>query len=622
MSMFKALCDTYDCNNHLIGEYNNNNPLCPVAHMTTKAQVEITIDVNGDFKSANIISDKNDEITIIPATEESAGRSSGIAPHPLCDNLTYVAGDYYNYALTEKESQNAKNRFAKYMEALNKWNDFEYNEKIRAICSYALKKSLLKDLIDSGIVKLDDVGKLSNDKISGNEYNKCIVRFRIFGSKAPVECWHDKTLMERYIKYYEGMKKTRNVDICYATGKLDVISDNHPKGILASSYGAKLVSANDERNFTYRGRFCKAEEACTVGYNATQKAHNVLRWLVKQQGYTVGNSTKRTYMCWNSQGKKVPQVYKPIDLWGAESTNNEIPEGPTTIPEYKESLRRCINGYEKDFLETDDIVLISLEAATTGRLSVTYYNELKSKDFFERIQRWYELCCWQYTVFKDDKKPKKEVRTPAIALIVNCAFGIEGSDGRIKASDKVMIMQFQRLLYCVIDKQPLPRDIINAVYLRASQPLSYSYGNRQKVLDTACALISHNRGGKITMGLDRNEKDRSYLYGRLLAVYEKIEKKAYKKSEKREPNAIRLQSIYSQHPSTTRKIIEEAINPYFIKLSPGTREYYRNEIEEISNNLGIDRSKKSLSELYLVGYWAERAELNTYKKNAKNSEEE
>lgn len=47
---------------------------------------------------------------------------------------------------------------------------------------------------------------------------------------------------------------------------------------------AKLISGNDERGFTYRGRFENRGQAVSVGYESSQKTHNALRWLLARQG--------------------------------------------------------------------------------------------------------------------------------------------------------------------------------------------------------------------------------------------------------------------------------------------------------------------------------------------------
>ena len=37
-----------------------------------------------------------------------------------------------------------------------------------------------------------------------------------------------------------------------------------------------LVSSNDNDGFTYKGRFLDGGEACSIGYEASQKAHNAI----------------------------------------------------------------------------------------------------------------------------------------------------------------------------------------------------------------------------------------------------------------------------------------------------------------------------------------------------------
>ena len=88
MSWTSQLYKTYERN---IGKGQESDiGLTPVAHMNANAQFEITLDREGSFLSAEIIG-KEDSATLIPVTEASAGRSSGIAPHALSDMLPYIA---------------------------------------------------------------------------------------------------------------------------------------------------------------------------------------------------------------------------------------------------------------------------------------------------------------------------------------------------------------------------------------------------------------------------------------------------------------------------------------------------------------------------------------------------
>lgn len=91
MSWIEKLYKTYENNTVSIGK--GEISLLPLCHTTQNAQVTIVIDGDGNFIRAFVVP-KSDSRTIIPATEESAGRTSGIVAHPLCDKLQYVAADY------------------------------------------------------------------------------------------------------------------------------------------------------------------------------------------------------------------------------------------------------------------------------------------------------------------------------------------------------------------------------------------------------------------------------------------------------------------------------------------------------------------------------------------------
>lgn len=605
MSWMKELCDTYDNNHNMIANDSVVNPLCPVSFMQANIHIEITLDDKANFVNARELN-KEEGKTFIPVVEESAGRASGIAPHPLSDNLTYIAGDYCNYISDAKNQKTSEARNKAYLSKLNEWCVSDNcPAQVKTIRLYLQKKTITENLISCGILKTDDKGMLPKGK-----YDKNMVRFIVLGYGKVSETWKNKDIISAYQKYYAGyLDYNQDKSICFISGDLQPIAENHPKGVLAASYGAKLVSANDMTDFTFRGRFANPGEAYSVSYEASQKAHLALKWLADMQGYTIGTgNSKRTYVCWNPEGKSLPMK----DILGFTTDDENVPK---TMPEYKRKIRDAINGYKVDFRENDQIIIMSLEAATTGRMSITYYNELQASDFFERIQKWYDNCNWEYTTFDKEKRPRLEIKTPTLRDIIRYAFGTEQGD-MIKVSDKILIMQYQRLFHCVLDAQPIPRDFVQSVTVKASQPEGYSYGNHERVLSTACALISNehsqDKGGNNKMKLDKSNNDRSYLFGRLLAVYEKIERNTFGKEEKREPNAIRMQSAYVQHPMYVRKILENAIIPYMSHLGPGSRTFFKDIIEEITllfKDDDINNMNKSLDDTYLLGYYLQRAEL-------------
>lgn len=580
--------ETYERNAHLAGvPVAEQEPLTPVSHIIQNAQIEITLGTDGTFMSARRIP-KEDNKTIIPVTEASASRTSASAAHPLCDNLQYLApGD--------------EGKHGDYLEQLTRWADSGFTHpKVQAVLAYIQSGCILDDLSHAGVIELDDQGRPSGGRIEGTEYAKCLVRWRIEPPPEGVSsaCWEDQSLFDSFAAYYRDQQAQEQA-LCLVTGRLDAVAANHPKGVVLSNFGAKLVSANDNTWFTYRGRFSDVQQAGSVGYTASQKAHSALRWLAANQGVILGG---RTFLCWCPEGKSVPQ-YGFLGF---------APEEPAPDADsYRRELRRTLSGYGQALTDIDHVVLAALDAATTGRLSITYYNVLQGSDFLDRIQSWYGSCLWHY-----GRGKSTAVYSPTPRQIVSCAFGTQ-QGAFIQADDRLMKEHVQRLFQCIADRAPIPVDIVRALGARASIPLAYSGDNREFLLFTACAVIRkyHNdksNGEEWTMALDTGNTDRSYLFGRLLAVAEHVERSTYGKEEKREPNAIRLQSVFCQRPMYAWGLIDKALNPYYAKLAPGLRWYYKDIVSEIVDKLPAadDPSlDQPLEDVYLLGYYLQRHDL-------------
>ena len=115
------------------------------------------------------------------------------------------------------------------------------------------------------------------------------------------------------------------------------------------------------------------------------------------------------------------------------------------------------------------------------------------------------------------------------------------------------------------------------------------------------------------MALEPERKDRSYQFGRLLAVMEKIETDTYDSSEKREPNAMRLQSVFVRRPGYIARIVMEQLkSAYYPRLRVGQRIFYDRLIGEIMDKIsecGEADYNKPLTETYLPGYYLQKNAL-------------
>lgn len=591
MGILQAAYKTYESYSVKSGvREEGKEALIPVSHIVQKASIEIEIDTEGNFKGAKSLG--KGENTIFPATPESAGRTSKAVAHPLSDQLIYLA-------------EYSGEKFESYISQLAAWAESEFsNPKVRAVLAYAKGGTILEDLFSSGLIELEESGTPTK------KHEKDLVRWRVIPAPEGENsaCWEDSGLFENYVQFFASNQGKIERDMCMISGEADIFCAVHPKGVLPASYGAKIISSEDKLGFKYSGRFKTAEQAYNVGYISSQKAHNALRWVVVNNGVFIGG---RTFICWNPEGNPVPS--KEV-FFGLKS------EKQAEFTDYKRALLLTLGGYRDNLKDTDDVVIAALDAATTGRLSVTYYNELKASDFLNRIEKWYTECIYNSRFFG--------VQSPPIRQIAECAFGTLRGE-IIEADEKVLKEHVQQLLHCIIDCSAIPEDIVRALVTKAGNVQIYKEKNREKMLATACAVIKKHRKDKFKeewdLALDTSNTNRSYLFGRLLAIAEQAERSTYRKEEGREANAIKLQAVFAQRPLYAWRLIEEKLLPYFAQHSPGLRAYYKNMIGEVTGMLpGMDDPElgKRLDDVYLLGYYHQRTALLTKKNDMEDNENE
>jgi CRISPR-associated protein Csd1 len=146
---------------------------------------------------------------------------------------------------------------------------------------------------------------------------------------------------------------------------------------------------------------------------------------------------------------------------------------------------------------------------------------------------------------------------------------------------------------------------------------------RNRMMYVTCSVLrkyyKDHRKEEYDMSLEKDKKDRSYQYGRLLAVYEKMEWDTYNEDDKKKrmTNALRIQSTFSKRPCYASAIIREQLQKGYIqKLSVGTRTYYDKLIGEIMEKIsGFPDAElnKPLEGSYLIGYYMQRNALFTGK---------
>lgn len=624
MTWLKELGETYDVYSHLAGVVKDEQPvLLPIAHSTFNAQIEVDLDEEGNFIDSRKV-EKGDAVTVIPVTEDSAARANGNFPHPLCDKLCYVAGDYSAYTGDQKEEY-----FESYIQQLKEWADSEDSYyMVKAIYQYLIQGALIQDLVRTHSLELNEDGKLTDEiKMQNQGQTGANVRFRVYGKGRNEETavWKNHTMYQQFITFYS--KKAGVPGLCYASGEIIPCTLKHPSKIRNTGDKSKIISGNDDNGFTYRGRFLSKDQAVLVGYELSQKSHNALRWLIQKQGYTRDESA---IVCWmTNRDMQVPDPMKDsVNAYGniKEIDLNDLLSPKETAPEESDSgmyfakkFRNAVKGYASKLQENDKIAVIALEAATAGRLSIVYYDVVGAKQYMDAIMEWQEHCKWRRTIRLENKEEKRTITlesTPSPREMALAAYGVQRSEW-LEADSKLLRATTKRLLPCITRKEmKIPSDLIKAAARRASMPESMSdFVWRNDVLSVVCAMIRYNyEEGEEKMGtfLEDNSNNRDVLFGRLLAVLDYKEKRAMferdengKIQDVRTTNAKRYWNTFSSRPSKTYKTIKENLNSYERKLSGFEQKKFDDWEGQIVNAIHAcgGYNNRPLTEYYLPGYY-------------------
>lgn len=632
MSWIEKLFETYESNSNYVGIAENDQiPLWPLYHITQKAHVNIVIDKIGNFLRASTVS-RSESRTIIPATEESAGRTTNDSPQPLCDKLQYIAGDYKKYG-------GKKNHyFESYKSHLEQWCNSPFqNSKIEAVLKYIEKRQVVSDLINSRVLIVDSNGILLEKWLGEKEempeifkVNKdaegqlgAFVRWSVEIPGDPESrLWQDKNIWQAWAEYYSSLQAKH--DVCFVSGKECVVAEQHPKKIRNDGDGAKLISSNDINGYTFLGRFTdkNGEQTCSVSSEVTQKAHSALRWLIgRKQALKNGD---QVIVSWAVSGQDVPDfLCNSFDLFSAE--NGAADQGEAfqggSGQGFSRRLAKYIAGYSAKLGSTNNIVILGLDSASPGRLSITFYRELTGSEFLNRIEKWHSDLAWRQRVsIEDDTGKRKAARTiwpicaPAPRDIAQASYGS-------RIDDKLKKATIERLLPCIIDGLPIPRDLVDSTVHRACNRVGLEHWDWEKTLGVACSLYKgyyfRNPIEKrsYSMALEPDRTSRDYLFGRLLAVAEHIENLAINVGgEKRDTTASKLMQRFADRPFSTWKTIELALTPYKTRLQskrPGYLYQKKELLDKIHAlfQVGDYENDGHLSGEFLLGYHCQREAL-------------
>ena len=634
-------------------------------HMSKAVHLKVILNGNAELVGAERFDVKKQ--VPIQVTEKSSKRSgSAIAPYALHDGLQYIAKTAGNYLTIEYLSKVAekdngkkwkeflagtdedKQKFADtekakykdcfefYEKQLSGWTEFGNLKEINIVLQYIQKGSLIEDLLEKQIFSFKD-NILSAGK--DDPFSLTIVWAVEISNDPHSDLWSKNSIKKQWIKYQESQsgEESEQPELCYITGERDYAAKAYPK----IEGNAKLVSANDTSGFTFLGRFLSDKQAVALGRDVSQKAFNMLKWLIKRQGIRNGDQVT---VAWAISGKPVPSPMKDISSeidWdnldiGAVEDSDEIAkqissENSEPSPDWSTNIGRAaaqiikkkLHGYQAELKAHEQISLIMLDSATPGRMALTYYQEFLPADYFANLDAWIDDFSWyqRYSIEQPNAK-KTDKKKTLWAFVPPSPYSIADAVYGKSLSDTLKKQLYARLLPVIAGgtSVPIPEDLVRQSFQAACNPNGCENWEWQRNIGVACALYKgwrarhHDLSQRRTypMSLDTQNRSRDYLYGRLLAVAENTESYAlYLAGEKRATTAERYMQRFAEHPFATWRNIELALKPYQERLRNNGKDTGAQAISEIMELFAIDdfTCDDKLSGEFLLGYHCQKMEI-------------
>lgn len=641
MSFLTALLNSYNygLENNLVGNLEDKSSLIlPIYHNSMKSNgkniVEIKINKKSELVDAKFLEDG--DIVIFPVTEDSVARSSGIAPHPLFDNFDYVM----------QENTNKSEAYISQQEA---WLNYDEDAFVKIIHDYIIKEKVFEDILsklfkeykmlkDKNVEFVDKSDKKAK-KVT-IDFSKVFLTFAVenYDGKKDLSFSENKNLQEKFIKFTKDIfardKETEEI-ICNISGEKDFLCLKH-KPLIGS---ARLISQITANNENFLGRFDKPDETIKIGKESSQKIIQMAKSLLD------GDNTARwlgefTYaLSWFSddiQNKTDLDPTKKIeiidlgplfDIAGEDLPQGNRNEGRKISDETSESIVKSFTSGKVLFSNESKYYMAIIDKVSNGRVAVKYFREMDSSSLKENLVSWQNKYHW----YRFTKEKGKANYTPSPLMLIQTAYGVEREKGLEVAKKKFVTDQYKNILASIIEGRDMPKNIIQALEINIRNRLNYDKFWLQVKL-CALAALREKEGIESNM-LDKKEIDRSYLFGRLLAIYEKTEAFTYNKDDERITNAEKLWSSYLNKPATMSMRLSDLIKPYDFKLHANekTREIrniLKREAGDVIDLIGENykfngvETNKPLNSGFLFGYQAQIKELDyLYKKTTRESGE-
>lgn len=614
MDFFTSLLKAYEKAEEigLVDQQDGHNPvLLPLYHTSLKSNskniISVKLDQDGSFYKAEVTADN--QTIVFPVTANSVARSgSNPAPHPLVDKFSYYV------------SEANQTQYDDFHKQLANWIDYcdegEVKGFLTKIQRFILQTDFLSSILQSlygdyyqreglKITYSDSDGKNKTVDLSAYFLEFSIVQFHGFKDESVTSY---KELHQSYISFVRANQD--NLGTCNISGRTEQITNKH-RGLMGN---AKIISVSNKGE-AYKGRFKEREDVFSVGYETSEKIHLMIKYLLENKNSSTWLESSQYLINWFSDdlaNESQLDIVKPEFNELFEDSEDER-DSLVFIKPNKENKKIGSSFIKGQKLFSNDAMynIAILNKTSNGRIALKYFRQVQVSQLLKNLETWQENYSWEAKT----KSGNYKLRTPTFNEIINAAYGIDRERYLELDNDSFKSDQYQQLVTALIDGRLIPNTIVKKLEDNIKQRQKYSK-HWYQVQQVSLAVLQKQYGREFTPMLDHQETDRSYLFGRLLAIYELFETQGYAldgSSQERITNAERYWNAYTGQPAKMMNHLENKIKPYeeVLKLNrPGIWHKLERERKEIIQLLTPLYAKKEFTQpldyKFIFGYYAEK----------------
>lgn len=505
---------------------------------------------------------------LVPVSLKSATRTKAVSPHILADKIAYFKEPKKREAHLKQLAEVSNSLKQDCPELLTVSNYILSNDVYLDLEAY-IKASVLNRLKTKSKVPTVDEIKKEEEK----EFKKISEKYIAFRLISKPDYFESADFLNLWQKFHiDSVNQSPDYEygLDYITGNIEKITEN-----VAGYDGTKKFT--NVSNHTLKEQFEKISPT-SIGYITFEKAMASLNFLKLHQSVDmpIGNS-RRMILLEKSNNKVSTQVNNVFsDLL------SDVLDFSNKEKSYQKDLYSLITGKNTNLL-SDNFMVITVDNFNDGRSAIIDYHPL-TLEYLQNLSDYINnVGCSTFNVLKL-MYPKKTKYANLISLDHKVLFNAIKNGQPIPS--KVYKSHFKVLI-----------NLNNTVYKENEDKLQVW----QRNLNIFEKLYLYKREDLPKM-LDKNYNNRSYLFGRALAVYHHVESRSKDASNKNNTISMKYFSMMQKSPTKTLMVVKNRTSPYFRKEKYA--KYFEDILLEITDKFEVNEfnKKEVLSEDFLLGF--------------------